>query len=74
MGSGSSAVSDNNTMRCPMCGWVSVTKMVFDAPHIGLMFNAIGDHFICTNLQCKVERIFGDNAVMLMKNATQEEA
>jgi hypothetical protein len=57
-----------------MCGWVSVTKMVFDAPHIGLMFNAIGDHFICTNLQCDVERIFGDNAVMLMKDATQEEA
>lgn len=46
------------TMRCPICDYVSC--------------NAIEDgtdfYFRCQNFKCKVERIYGENAVMLREN------
>ena len=54
-----------NTMRCPKCGWVSVTKIADSTPFIGLMMHPIGDHFLCTNPQCGVERIYGENCVII---------
>lgn len=67
MVSGSSAVSDKNTMRCPVCNWVSITKIVDATRHIGLCMEPMGDHFLCTNPACQAERIYGENGVTLLK-------
>lgn len=42
-----------NTMRCPWCLHVSTVSTQDDS----------GKYFYCQNPQCKVERIYGDNAV-----------
>lgn len=70
----SSAVSDKNTMRCPICGWVSITKVIDTTRYIGLCIEPMGDHFICTNPKCQVERIYGENGVFLVKGLEKKEA
>lgn len=60
-----------NTMRCPACGHVSVTKFVDNSPHLGILFQPDGNYFVCTNLKCNVERIYGENAI-LMKGGNEE--
>lgn len=74
MVSGSSAVNDKNTMRCPRCQWVSVTKVTDTVLYIGLATGPMGDHFVCTNPACRVERIYGENGVVLVKGLEKEEA
>lgn len=64
---GSSAVRNKNVMRCPRCQWVSVTKVEDTVLYIGLSLAPMGDHFICTNPACRVERIYGENSVLLVK-------
>ena len=51
--------------RCPKCGWVSTTKIVDDSPHFGIIFQPSGDYFVCTNTKCDVERIYGENAILI---------
>jgi hypothetical protein len=65
MGSDFKEVRNVNTMRCPKCEWVSATKVLDDTPYIGLMFHPCGDYFICTNPACGVERIYGENAIII---------
>jgi hypothetical protein len=67
MVSDSSAVSDKYVMRCPRCQWVSVTKVAGTVLYIGLSMEPMGDHFVCTNPACNVERIYGENGVVLLK-------
>lgn len=43
------------TRRCPICEYVSTT-MIEDGRDF---------YFLCKNFECNVERIYGDNAVML---------
>ena len=74
MASDSNAVSEKNVMRCPICGWVSVTKVLDTTLYIGLSIEPMGDHFICTNPQCQVERIYGENGVILVKGLEKKEA
>jgi hypothetical protein len=74
MVSGSSAVNDKNVMRCPRCQWISVTKVTDTVLYLGLAIGPTGDHFICTNPQCKVERIYGENGVALVKGLEEEKA
>ena len=74
MGLGSNAVNSKNVMRCPICGWISVTKVTDTLLYIGLSMEPMGDHFICTNSKCKVERIYGENGVVLVKGLQKEEA
>ena len=58
--------SDSSEVRrCPKCGWVSVTKVIDDSPHFGIMFQPSGDYFVCTNPQCDVQRIYGENAILI---------
>lgn len=57
--------AEKNTQRCPKCGWVSVTKVTDENPYLGLMFQPTGDYFICRNAKCDVDRIYGDNAILL---------
>lgn len=71
MVSGSSAVSDKNVMRCPKCDWVSVTKVEETYLYIGLAVQAVGDSFICTNPKCNVEKIYGTNGVLLLKEKAE---
>jgi hypothetical protein len=74
MVSDSSAVSSKSVMRCPRCQWVSVTKVTDTVLYIGLSMEPMGDHFVCTNPVCKVERIYGENGVVLVKGLQKEEA
>ena len=46
---------EENTRRCPWCNHVS-TASVQDGRDF---------YFYCQNPSCKVERIYGDNAVMI---------
>lgn len=43
------------TRRCPICEYVSMT-MIEDGRDF---------YFLCKNFECNVDRIYGDNAVML---------
>jgi hypothetical protein len=61
-----------NLMRCPKCGWVSVTKVIDAAPFIGLMMHPTGDYFACTNPKCGVERIYGENAILMRRGDGSE--
>lgn len=56
-----------NTQRCPVCGWVSITKIEGSALYQGLSNEASGSCFFCKNPSCNVDRIFGDNAVTLIE-------
>lgn len=58
-----------STMRCPICGWVSITKVIDEHRYVGLSIEPTGDHFICTNPSCEVERIYCENGVYLFKKA-----
>lgn len=51
--------------RCPKCGWLSVTKVVSDTPYISLIFQPTDNYFVCTNMKCDVERIYGENAILM---------
>jgi hypothetical protein len=62
---------ETNTMRCPACEHVSVTKIIDDSPHLGIMFQPDGDYFVCLNPKCGVERIYGENAI-LMRSGNEE--
>jgi hypothetical protein len=53
------------TMRCPGCGHVSTLKAGSDEPSCGMQFSVTGEYFYCQNPKCEVERIYGDNAVMV---------
>lgn len=53
------------TMRCPACGYISTVKVVDDNKFIGISNDACGSYFVCQNFKCNVERIYGDNAVMV---------
>jgi hypothetical protein len=68
------AVNLKNVMRCPVCQWVSVTKIIDTVLYIGLSMEPMGDHFVCTNPACKVERIYGENGVVLVKGLEKKEA
>jgi hypothetical protein len=63
---------NSNTLRCPRCGWVSITKVLNDSPHIGLMFDLCSDYFACTNPACGVERIYGENAIIMRSGSGKE--
>jgi hypothetical protein len=65
MGSDFKEVKDTNTLRCPKCGWVSVTKTIDESLHLGIMFHPCGDYFVCTNPKCGVDRIYGENAILM---------
>ena len=51
--------------RCPCCGHVSTLKAGEDTPSLGMQFSITGEYFYCQNPNCDVERIYGDNAVMV---------
>ena len=53
------------TKRCPACGHVSTLKAGEDVPSLGMQFSVTGEYFYCQNPKCSVERIYGDNAVMV---------
>ena len=66
-----SSFDESNTIRCPRCGHVSITKFVMNSSYLGIMFEPTGDYFVCTNPACGVERIYGENAI-LMRNSSDE--
>lgn len=74
MGSDSNEASSKNTMRCPRCNWVSITKVADTTRYIGLCMEPMGDHFLCTNPKCGVERIYGENGVFFIQGLQKEEA
>jgi hypothetical protein len=53
---------------------VSVTKVTDTVLYLGLAIGPTGDHFVCTNPKCGVERIYGDNGVVLVKRVEEEKA
>lgn len=53
------------TRRCPSCGHVSTLKAGSDEPSYGIQFSITGEYFYCQNPNCNVERIYGNNAVMV---------
>lgn len=56
----------DNTCRCPKCKHVSTVKVgENDAPYVSLYAGHEGPYFVCQNPKCDVERIYGDNAVMV---------
>jgi len=56
---------DKESQRCPSCGHVSTLKAGKDTPSLGMQFSITGEYFYCQNPNCDVERIYGDNAVMV---------
>jgi hypothetical protein len=54
-----------DTRRCPACGHISTVKAGSDEPSYGVQFSVTGEYFYCQNPKCSVERIYGDNAVMV---------
>lgn len=67
---GSDSKEDVNTMRCPKCEWVSITKVMEGTRHFGIMVKVMMDHFICTNPNCEVVKIYDTNAVMEAERGT----
>lgn len=59
----------SNTMRCPKCQWVSITKVSDLKTPMGICMEPTGDHFVCTNPACQVERIYGENGVYIVTKA-----
>lgn len=57
--------------RCPKCGWLSVTKVMSATPYISSMLQPSDNYFVCTNMKCDVERIYGENAI-LIKDSSNE--
>lgn len=47
-------VEEKESQRCPVCEHVSVLRVI----------DGRDSYFWCQNPQCKVERIYGDNAVL----------
>lgn len=66
------ASDSNEVKRCPKCQWLSVTKVTSDAPYVSLMFQPTDNYFVCTNIKCDVERIYGENAILM--RATNNES
>lgn len=58
-------IDHKQVKRCPKCGWLSVTKIVDDSPHFGIIFQPSGDYFVCANMKCDVERMYGENAILI---------
>jgi hypothetical protein len=55
MGVEHSCKEEGETQRCPCCGHVSTLSTA----------DSSGCYFYCQNPKCNVERIYGDNAVMV---------
>ena len=53
------------TQRCPGCGHVSTLKAGEPTTAYGLYAGISGEYFYCQNPKCDVERIYGDNMVMV---------
>ena len=51
--------------RCPKCEWLSTTKIVDENSYVGLTFQPTGSYFVCVNPKCNVDRIYGENAILL---------
>lgn len=60
-------------MRCPRCEHISVTKVLETEKFVGICFEPNGDYFICTNPRCDVQRIYGDNGVLLIKDENKQD-
>lgn len=58
----------SDTKRCPICHHVSTLKGGSDENTYGIFNGPSGEYFYCQNPNCKVERIYGDNAVMVTGN------
>lgn len=57
---------EESTRRCPACKHVSTVKVGGDdEPYVSLFAGCHGPYFVCQNPKCNVERIYGDNAVMM---------
>lgn len=56
---------DKDTQRCPSCGHVSTLKAGEKTTAYGLYAGISGEYFYCQNPKCSVERIYGDNCVMV---------
>ena len=54
-------------MRCPKCEVISVIKTGEEVPSHGLFIGLSGEYFVCQNLKCDVERIYGSNCVVTSK-------
>jgi len=53
------------SQRCPSCGHVSTLKAGEPTTAYGLYAGISGEYFYCQNPKCSVERIYGDNMVMV---------
>lgn len=60
-------VNDNDeSCRCPVCFHLSTVKLGEPSQHVGIEFNEPGGYyFACQNPKCNVERIYGDNCIMV---------
>lgn len=56
---------DKDTQRCPACGHVSTLKAGEPTTVYGFYAGISGEYFYCQNPKCDVERIYGDNCVMV---------
>ena len=59
------SLENNETRRCPVCEHVSTVKVGDDGPYVSFFAGLSGEYFVCQNPRCSVERIYGDNAVMV---------
>lgn len=60
-------------MRCPRCGWVSVTKISDCSSNVMVMMEQSSDCFVCTNPKCGVERIYGEGVFLIVEKETEKE-
>jgi len=65
-------MTSENTMRCPRCGWVSVTKISDCSSNIMVLMEESADCFVCTNPKCGVERIYGEGVFLVVQKEKKE--
>jgi hypothetical protein len=59
--------SGPEVMRCPKCEHLSTEKVGVDMPYTSFFPWLSDEYFVCQNPKCKVERIYGENAIILRK-------
>lgn len=54
-------------MRCPKCEYLTMDKVEANTPYFSYFAGLSGEYFVCKNPKCDVERIYGENAIVLRK-------
>ncbi len=52
--------------RCPVCEHLSMQKGGSEDTCYGIYAGLSGEYFVCANPTCNVDRIYGDNCVLML--------